>query len=140
MAHYAFLDSNNVVITVITGKDEEGMDWEEYYCEFAKSSKLFPEVIESAKRTSYNTKGGIHYDPETGLPSEDQSKSFRKNYAGIGYSYDSERDAFIPPKPYDSWILNEETCIWEAPVSYPNDNKYYEWNEEIKDWVLVELQ
>jgi hypothetical protein len=72
------------------------------------------------KQTSYNTKGGIHR--LGGTP-------FRKNYAGIGYSYDQTRDAFIAPKPYDSWTLNENTCLWEAPVAYPNDNQRYKWNE-----------
>lgn len=121
MAHYAYLDENNIVTMVIVGKneDESPGNWEQYY---------------GAKRTSYNTKGGIHYDPITNLPSEDQSKSFRKNYAGIGYLYDSLRDAFIPPKPYESWILNEQSCLWEAPVYYPNDGKIYFWNEDNLNW------
>ena len=123
MAHYAFLDANNVVVNVITGIDEgtDGIDWEEFY---------------GAKRTSYNTKGGIYYDPITNLPHEDQSKAYRKNYAGIGYSYDPVRDAFIPPKSFDSWILNEDSCNWEAPVPYPNDGNEYYWDEETLSWVL----
>lgn len=123
MAHYAFLDANNIVINVIVGKNEgeDGIDWEEFY---------------GAKRTSYNTLGGIHYNLETGQPSEDQSKAFRKNYAGIGYSYDPVRDAFIPPKPYDSWILNEDSCLWEAPVPYPTDGNEYYWNEETLNWAM----
>ena len=125
MAHYAYLNENNIVTQVIVGKNEgeDGIDWEEYY---------------GAKRTSYNTKGGIYYDSATNEPSEDQTKAFRKNYAGIGYTYDEIRDAFIPPKPYNSWILNEQSCLWEAPVPYPNDNKYYEWNEETQNWKLIE--
>lgn len=86
-------------------------------------------------QTSYNTRGGIHYQPNTSIPSNDQSKALRKNYAGIGYTYDPIRDAFIPPKPYNSWLLNESTCLWESPVSYPNDAKMYTWNEEQQRWV-----
>ena len=89
-------------------------------------------------RTSYNTRGGVHYDPETGLPSEDQSKAYKKNYAGLGYTYDESRDAFIPPKPFPSWELNEDTCLWEAPVEYPNDGEMYRWDEETTNWVLIE--
>jgi hypothetical protein len=123
MAHYAFLDANNIVVSVIVGKNEgeDGIDWEEFY---------------GAKRTSYNTSGGIHYDSNTRQPSTDQSKAFRKNYAGIGHSYDQLRDAFIPPKPFDSWTLNEDTCIWEAPVPYPNDGNIYYWDEENLSWQL----
>jgi len=89
------------------------------------------------KRTSYNTRGGVHYDPQTGEPSADQSKAFRKNYAGIGYTYDESRDAFIPPKPFDSWTLNEDSCLWEAPVAMPDDGQQYSWNEETTSWDLI---
>jgi hypothetical protein len=85
-------------------------------------------------QTSYNTRGGIHYDPNTGQPSADQSKAFRKNYAGIGYSYDKDRDAFIPPKPFPSWTLNETSCLWEAPVAMPTDGKMYSWDEDSGSW------
>ena len=88
-------------------------------------------------QTSYNTRGGVHYNPETGEPSADQTKALRKNYAGIGFSYDRTRDAFIPPKPYASWNLNEETCLWESPVAYPTDGQRYTWNEETTSWDLV---
>lgn len=125
MAHYAFLDENNVVTEVIVGKDESNFDWETKYGMFRG---------QACKRTSYNTIGGIHYNPETNQPSADQSKAFRKNYAGIGYSYDPERDAFIPPKPFNSWALNEESCLWEAPVPYPTDGNFYKWNEENQSW------
>lgn len=91
-------------------------------------------------QTSYNTRGGIHYNPETGEPSEDQSKALRKNYAGIGYTYDLQRDAFIPPKPFNSWILNEESCLWDPPVAYPSDGNSYKWNEETQSWDLIELE
>ena len=95
-------------------------------------------------QTSYNTRGGIHYEPHNDssvyepTPSTDQSKALRKNFAGIGYSYDSARDAFIPPKPFNSWTLNETTCLWEAPVAYPTDSQIYDWNERNQTWDLVE--
>ena len=91
-------------------------------------------------QTSFNTRGGIHYDSETNEPSADQSKAFRKNYAGIGYTYDESRDAFIPPKPYESWTLNEETCLWNSPVPYPEDGQIYNWNEETQTWNLLKNQ
>ena len=90
-------------------------------------------------QTSYNTRGGVHYDPVTGEPSADQTKALRKNYAGIGYSYDAGRDAFIPPKPYPSWTLNETTCLWDAPVAMPTDGKVYSWDEANTNWVEVVL-
>jgi hypothetical protein len=94
------------------------------------------------KQTSYNTRGGIHYTD--GVPSEDQTKAFRKNYAGLGYTYDAGRDAFIPPKPYASWLLNEDTCLWDAPVPLPEDAgtgeppKRYTWDEDTISWVEVD--
>lgn len=127
MAHYAFLDENYIVTEVIVGKDEVNFDWEQYYA--IKKGQ-------SCKRTSYNTRGGIYYNPITNLPDADQTKSFRKNYAGIGYKFDINRNAFIPPKPYPSWILNEETCVWDAPVPYPQDGNLYEWNEQTLSWEL----
>jgi hypothetical protein len=119
MAHYAFLDSNNIVTEVITGKDEGegGIDWEQHYGEFRG---------QTCKRTSYNTYAGVHSGGGTPL---------RKNYAGVGYTYDATRDAFIPPKFYASWVLNEETCNWEAPTPYPQDGKNYNWDESITSWV-----
>jgi hypothetical protein len=112
MAHYAYINSKDIVTSVISGNNEwqDGIDWENYY---------------NAKRTSYNTRGGVHL--LGGIP-------FRKNYAGIGYFYDQSRDAFIPPKPYPSWILNDETCLWNAPVQYPNDGNQYEWDEATISW------
>lgn len=91
-------------------------------------------------KTSYNTRGGIHYEPNSNTPSQDQSKALRKNYAGIGYTYDKKRDAFIPPKVHESWILNENTCFWEPPIPYPNDGKDYAWDESVKNWVEVPTQ
>lgn len=82
-------------------------------------------------QTSYNTRGGVHYGQD-GQP--DDGVALRKNYAGIGYTYDRTKDAFIPPKPYNSWTLDEETCLWNAPVAMPDDGKMYRWNEEITNW------
>lgn len=84
-------------------------------------------------QTSYNTHGGVHYGPD-GQP---DGPGLRKNYAGIGYAYDALLDAFIPPKPFPSWLLNTDTCLWEAPVPYPADGKYYIWDEETISWVEV---
>jgi hypothetical protein len=130
MAHYAFLDDNNVVTEVIVGKNEgeEGINWELRYGSFRN---------QVCKRTSYNTRGGIHYDQTTNEPSADQSKVFRKNYAGIGYTYDQARDAFIPPKPFNSWVLNDTTCLWDPPTPMPEDGKIYVWNEETTSWQEV---
>jgi hypothetical protein len=134
MAHYAQLDSENVVVNVFVGRDDlvEGIDdWETYYA---------PEGS-MVKQTSYNTRGGVHYDPETGLPSEDQSKALRFNYAGIGFTFDPDKGtdgAFIPPKPFESWVLDEDTCLWVAPFPYPEDGGVYTWDEVAGDWVVVE--
>lgn len=120
MAHYAFLN-NNIVIYVISGKDEsEDFDWETYYTQ--KTGLV-------CKRTSYNTIGGTHI--LNGTP-------FRKNFAAKGYSYDSIRDAFIPPKPFPSWVLDENTCLWKAPIDKPIDNNLYLWNENNQTWVIVD--
>ena len=91
-------------------------------------------------QTSYNTRGGVHYQANSNEPSDDQSKALRKNYAGIGYTYDAQRDAFIPPKPFESWVLNETSCLWEAPTPYPNDGERYTWNETTTSWDQVEPQ
>lgn len=87
-------------------------------------------------QTSFNTRGGIHYVTDTDIPSEDQSKALRKNFAGTGYTYNKEMDAFIPPKPFPSWILDEETCFWHAPVNAPDDDIRYVWNETNQSWDL----
>jgi hypothetical protein len=91
-------------------------------------------------QTSYNTKAGVHINPETLEPSEDQSKALRKNYAGIGFVYDRERDAFYLPQPYPSWVLDEFSCVWKAPIDMPNDGKFYDWDEENTAWVLAAIQ
>lgn len=125
MAHYAFLDENNIVTEVIVGKDESNFDWEQQYGAFRG---------QACKRTSYNTRAGVYYDPETNQPAANQSKAFRKNYAGIGYTYDPQRDAFIPPKPFNSWLLDEQSCLWNPPVPYPTDGNRYLWDEEGQQW------
>jgi hypothetical protein len=89
-------------------------------------------------QTSYNTRGGVHYNPETGEP--DDGEALRKNYAGIGFTYDRDRDAFIPPQPFASWTLNDTSCLWEAPVEYPTDGQMYQWDEDTTNWVVVEEQ
>lgn len=121
MAHYALLNSDNVVTNVITGKDETDTshNWEDWYGDFHKCT---------VKRTSYNTRGNVH--SLGGTP-------FRKNYAGVGYTYDSSKDAFIPPKPFASFSLNETTCLWESPVPHPNDGKVYSWDEDNTRWVEI---
>ncbi len=134
MAHYGFLDNNNVVTEVITGRNEDDLaegvsSWEDFYGAFRG---------QVCKQTSYNTYGGVHYNPETGEPSDDQTKALRFNYAGIGFTYDEDRDAFIPPKPFESWVLDEDTCLWQAPVPYPTDGAEYEWDEETQEWTAVE--
>lgn len=89
-------------------------------------------------QTSYNTFGGIHYNIETGEPSDDQNKALRYNYAGIGYNYDPDADAFYAPKPYDSWTLDTDTYLWEPPTPYPDDGEDYSWNEESQEWEVFE--
>ena len=111
MAHYAFLDENNIVTEVIVGKNEgedgkSGEDWEAHYGAFRR---------QVCKKTSYN--GNI-----------------RKNYAGIGFKYDADLDAFIPPQPFASWVLNNDTAQWEAPVAMPDDGKFYVWDEATTSW------
>ena len=92
-------------------------------------------------QTSYNTRGGVHYEPDSNTPSSDQSKALRKNHAGIGYTYDEIKDAFIPPQQFSSWTLNNTTCLWEPPISKPTDGKTYRWDDDLyqsdntKGWV-----
>ena len=130
MSHFAKLDENNVVVFVTVGRQEDD----------GKEAELTARTGDVYKQTSYNTKAGVHYtfnEDGVRVPSEDQSKALRFNYAGIGFTYDEGRDAFIPPKPFESWVLNEDTCLWEAPVAYPEDGNDYTWNEESGAWVLV---
>ena len=132
MAHFAKLDENNVVTFVTVGRQEDD----------GREAELSARTGDVYKQTSYNTRGGVHYTD--GVPSEDQTKAFRKNYAGLGYTYDAGRDAFIPQKPFASWVLNETTCLWDAPVAMPADAgtgeppKRYTWDEETISWVEVD--
>jgi hypothetical protein len=117
MAHYAFLNENNIVTEVITGRNENEVvdgisDWEAYYGEFRG---------QVCKRTSYNN-------------------NYRKNYAGVGYYFDEARDAFIAPKPFESWLLNEESCCWEAPIAYPTDGLKYRWVEDDLNWQAITFE
>jgi hypothetical protein len=129
MASFAKIE-NNIVITVISVvndvlKDSNGIEQESIGIQFLKTLYNEPNAI--WKQTSYNTVGGVHL--LGGIP-------FRKNHAGVGYTYDSNRDAFISPKPYNSWVLNETTCLWNAPIAYPTDGQIYSWNEENQNWTL----
>ena len=123
MAHYAFLDADSVVTEVITGINEteliEGLLPETWYGNFRE---------QVCKRTSYNTSSGIHSGG--GIP-------YRKNYAGIGYTYDTVRDAFIAPQPFASWVLDEATCRWGAPVAMPSAGGPWAWDEDTESWVAV---
>jgi hypothetical protein len=129
MASFAKIE-NNIVVTVISVvnevlKDSNGVEQESIGVQFLRT--LYNEPNSVWVQTSYNTHGGIHN--KGGTP-------FRKNHAGIGFTYDTQRDAFIPQKPYNSWVLNEQTCTWNAPVAYPNDGQFYNWNEETQSWTL----
>jgi hypothetical protein len=131
MSHFAKLDENNVVVFVTVGRQEDDGLEEEL---IARTGDVY-------RQTSYNTLGGVHYSTDeqgNRVPSDDQSKAFRKNYAGIGFTYDGERDAFIPPQPFESWVLNEDTCLWGAPEPYPTDGESYVWDEETQEWTAVE--
>ena len=123
MAHYAYIDSNSIVVTVTVGKDESelinGLDTETYYAQGT------PYMV---KRTSYNTSGGVHSGGGT---------PYRFNYAGIGHTYDAVRDAFIAPKPYASWVLDEATCLWGAPVAKPSEGLWV-WDEVTLSWVEMQ--
>lgn len=122
MAHWAEIDDNNIVLRVLVGDNNDPAGDEGY-------SWLVNNLGGTWIKTSYNTFGGVHR--EGGEP-------LRKNYAGAGYTYDAERDAFIPPKPFDSWELDEDTCLWEAPVPYPDDELFYGWDEPTLSWIQIE--
>jgi len=131
MASFAKIGLNSKVIEVLSVhnnvlKDSNGVEQESIGIDFLTKLTGYPVW----KQTSYNTLGGVHSSGGTPL---------RKNHAGIGYIYDEDRDAFIPPKPYKSWILNENTCLWNAPVAKPQDNNMYNWNESTLTWDIVEL-
>ena len=140
MASFAKIGLNGKVIAVHSVvnevlHDSNGIEREDIGVDFL--TKLTGWAI--WKQTSYNTKCGNHYLPNNSNLSNTQEKAFRKNFAGIGYTYDEARDAFIPPKPFNSWILNESTCLWESPIPYPQDNNRYKWNEQNQSWDLAEI-
>jgi hypothetical protein len=131
MASFAKIGLNNKVIEVLSVvndvlKDSNGFEQEVNGIDFLTKLTGYP----LWKQTSYNTYGGVHNNNATPL---------RKNHAGIGYTYDEDRDAFIPKKPFNSWILNEDTCLWNAPIAYPQDGNIYKWNESILTWDIVEV-
>ena len=121
MAHFAEIDENNIVTRVLVVSNEQEERGQDF---LAKDLGLGGTWI----KTSYNTQGGVHTLGGTPL---------RKNYAGVGFTYDKQKDAFIPPKPFDSWELNENSCLWEAPIDYPSDGKFYTWDEENITWKEV---
>ena len=129
MAHFAKVNQGTVVKVIVA--EQEFID---NYVDTSPGEWI---------KTSYNTYHGVHYvrneDGSLGEQSEDQSKALRKNFAGLGFTYDIERDAFIPPKPYPSWTLNETTCDWEPPVAHPLGG-LYDWNEETQSWDAVESE
>lgn len=134
MAHYAFLDENNVVVDVIVGRDENEIvdgitDWEAYYGQLRGLRCL---------RTSYTSRGGkkVHHETNDVI----SNKHFRFNFAGTGYTYDDELDAFIPPKPFYSWVLDKTTCTWKSPIAEPKDGKAYAWNENLIKWVELPVE
>jgi hypothetical protein len=131
MASFAKIGLNGKVIEVQSVvnevlHDSNGVEQEAIGIDFLTKLTGYPLWIQ----TSYNTHGGVHNNNGTPL---------RKNHAGIGYTYDEDRDAFIPKKPFNSWILNEQTCLWNAPVAIPQDGKRYSWNETTKNWDLQNI-
>lgn len=128
MAHFAELDENDIVLRVIVVSDDDAVDGE-VFCNNLLGG--------SWKQTSYNTRGGVHYDPETQTP--DGGVALRKNYAGIGHVFDEGRDAFMTTQPYPSWTLDEDTCYWEPPIPKPiaGPGGYYEWDEPTVNWVFT---
>lgn len=119
MSHFAEIDKDNIVQRVIVAEQD-----------FIDSGAVGD--ASNWVQTSYNTRGGVHYAPNSDEP--DGGVALRKNYAGLGYTYDQTRDAFIPPKPFSSWGLNEETCNWDSPTPYPDDEKAYHWDEDTTSW------
>jgi len=142
MPHYAEIDSINTVVRVLVVPDNDHTHGraQEY---LANDLGLGGTWIQ----TSYNTRGGIHYTQIPAFDDKGNMKGFmlsadgtnglRKNYAGVGYSYDPDKDAFIPPKPYPSWILNEFSCLWQPPIAYPKDSKFYAWDESTTGWIAM---
>ena len=122
MAYFAEINNQNVVIRVLAVADKQENRGQEFLSVDLGLGGIWIQ-------TSYNTRGGVHLLGGTPL---------RKNYAGLGYTYDEVRDAFIPPKPFPSWLLNEDTCLWESPVPYPEGDGFYTWDEESQSWLMTE--
>ena len=122
MSHFAEINSENIVTNVIVADQE-----------FIDSGAVGDS--NNWIKTSYNTKGGVHYAPNSNTP--DGGVALRKNYAGIGFTYDASKDAFISPQPYPSWTLDVDTCLWNAPTGYPDDDKFYTWDEDNTQWEEV---
>jgi len=142
MGHYAFIDENNIVVEVITGKNEDEQlptgftSWEQYYQ--SKRENL------TCLQTSYNTYDNVHYDQNTGEPSADQTKAFRGNFSAIGGIYDATKDIFLPSKPHDSWVWDNtigNLGNWKPPVDEPTitENQGLQWNEETTSWDIYEF-
>lgn len=127
MIYFAKINDSGVVTEVVVIEQDQENRGQEFLAEDLGLGGRW-------EKTCYNTHGGVYHDPETNEPSIDQSKAYRKNFAGPGYSYDEERDAFIPPRPFESWTLNEDTCLWEAPISKPETGGPWIWNEENQEW------
>jgi hypothetical protein len=123
MSHFAEIDTDGIVQRVIVAEQD-----------FIDSGVVGDAI--NWVQTSYNTRGGVHYAPNSQEP--DNGIALRKNYAGIGFTYDKTRDAFIEPKPYPSWTLNDDTCQWNAPTPYPDDDKRYSWDEDTTSWKEIE--
>ena len=128
MGHYAKIVNNKVVKVIVATQD-----FIQNYSDGEPELNKFPS---SWVKTSYNTRGGIHYQPDSNTPSTDQSKALRGNFASVGFTYDEELDVFYPPQPFPSWNLNNETFTWESPIEYPTDGEIYTWNELTKEWVI----
>ena len=126
MAHWAEIDGSNQVVRVIVGNNDEpdeGYQW------------LIDNLGGTWIQSSFNTYGGVYYNADR-TPADDQLKARRFNHAGIGYTYDETRDAFIAPQPYPSWVLDEGTCLWQPPLPYPEDGGNYRWDEDLFSWEL----
>lgn len=131
MSHFAKIDNNNIVTEVLVIEQEQ------------VNTGLWGDPA-SFVQTSYNTRGGIYYTPNTNTPDPDQTKQLRKNYAGIGYTYlpnGPDGEGFVPPKPYNSWVLNSSTYLWEAPIPMPQPNNppYYSWDEDTQNWIEIDI-